>query len=96
MADLRDKRDKLLKQLDKLVEDFERERVIHEEAAAKATALKLEVDEVQKQCETARAQVYLPSPTHTPFPALPSEQGDDDDFGCDHGCGMDDLGHEYR
>ena len=42
LADLRDERNKLLKQLDKIVEDAKRKRLIYEEVAAEATALKHE------------------------------------------------------
>ena len=66
MADLRDKRDSLQRQLYELVEDAERKRQVYEGAVAKATAQKLEVDEVEKQVEIARARFQLPSPLRTP------------------------------
>ena len=73
LADFRDKRNKSKRHLGQLVEDAERKKVLHEEAA-KVTAQKEEVDEIDRQIEVARAQVQLRST----LPSLPSDGGDMD------------------
>ena len=72
MADLRDKRDKAQRVLDRLVEDAEKKRVLHEEACAKVNSQKEELDDLERQVNAARVQVNLP----TPPPTLPSDDGD--------------------
>ena len=72
LADLRDKRDKAQRVLDRLVEDAEKKRVLHEEACAKVNSQKEELDDIERQVNAARVQVNLP----TPPPTLPSDDGD--------------------
>ena len=72
LADLRDKRDKAQRVLDRLVEDAEKKRVLHEEACAKVNSQKEELDDIERQVNAARVQVNL----RTPPPTLPSDDGD--------------------
>ena len=72
LADLRDKWDKAQRVLDRLVEDAEKKRVLHEEACAKVNSQKEELDDLERQVNAARVQVQLP----TPPPTLPSDDGD--------------------
>ena len=69
MADLRDKRDKAQRVLDRLVEE---KRVLHEEACAKVNSQKEELGDIERQVSAARVQVNLP----TPPPTLSSDDGD--------------------
>ena len=68
LADLRDKRDKAQRVLDRLVEDAEKKRVLHEEACAKVNSQREELDDIVRQVDAARVQVNLPT--------LPSDDGD--------------------
>ena len=72
LADLRDKRDKAQRVLDRLVEDAEKKKVLYEEACAKVNSQREERDDLERQAEAARVQVNLP----TPPPTLPSDDGD--------------------
>ena len=72
LADLRDKKDKAQRVLDRLVEDAEKKRVLYEEACAKVNSQRKERDDLERQVEAARVQVNLP----TPPPTLPSDDGD--------------------
>ena len=67
LADLRDKRDKAQRVLDRLLEDAEKKKVVCEEACAKVTSRKEELDDIERQVNAARVQVQLP----TPPPTLP-------------------------
>ena len=73
MADLRDKRDKAQRVLDRLVEDADKKRVLlYEEACAKVNSQREELDDTVRQVDAARVQVNLPIPP----PTLPSDDGD--------------------
>ena len=72
LADLRDKRDKAQRVLDRLVEDAEKKKVLYEEACTKVNSQRVERDDLERQVEAARVQVNLP----TPPPTLPSDDGD--------------------
>ena len=72
LADLRDKRDKAQRVLDRLVEDAEKKRVSYEEACAKVNSQREELDGIVRQVDAAWVQVNLP----TPPPTLPSDDGD--------------------
>ena len=72
LADLRDKRDKAQRVLDRLVEDAEMKRVSCEEACAKVNSQREELVDIVRQVDAARVQVNLP----TPPPTLPSDDGD--------------------
>ena len=74
MADLRDKRDKAKRALDRLVEGAVRKEKVYREAAVKVNTQRGECDELERQVELARVQVQLP----TPLPSLPGD-GDDTD-----------------
>ena len=74
MADLRDKRDKAKRVLDRLLEDAVRKEKVYRESAAKVNTQREECDELERQVELARVQVQLP----TPLPSLPSDGGDTD------------------
>ena len=71
LADLRDKRDKAQRVLDRLLEDAEKKKVVYEEAFAKVFSQKVEMDDIERQVNDARVQVQLP----TPPPTLPSDDG---------------------
>ena len=72
LADLRHKRDKAQRVLDRLVEDAEKKRMLYEEACAKVNSQREELDVFVRQVDAARVQVNLP----TPPPTLPSDDGD--------------------
>ena len=86
--------DKLQRQRENVVEDAERKRPVYEEEVAKVSAQKLKVEEVEKQLNTARAQVQPPSPIHPPLPSLPSEKEGEDGFDFDRGYETDGLDME--
>ena len=62
LANLRDKRDKAQRVLDRLVEDADKKRVLYEEACAKVKSQREELDDIVRQVAAAQVQVNLPTP----------------------------------